>query len=66
MWGILWGMDTPNLGAGRMKRARKPLNVKAIDSLKPKARPYRVSDGHGLLLNVRPHNELLKYQHLDQ
>jgi integrase len=37
-----------------MKRSRKSLDVKTIDSLKSKARPYRVSDGNGLLLDVRP------------
>ena len=54
VWGIVWGIDPPRFGIGRMKRARKSLDVKTIDSLKPKARPYRVSDGNGLLLDVRP------------
>src|SRR4028118_592256 len=37
-----------------MKRAGKPLDVKGIDALKPRATTYRVSDGGGLLLEVRP------------
>jgi integrase len=37
-----------------MKRAGKPLDVKRIDALKPRATTYRVSDGGGLLLEVRP------------
>jgi integrase len=36
--------------AGRAKR----LTVKAIEALRPKARPYEVSDGGGLFLTVRP------------
>src|SRR4051812_43190921 len=37
-----------------MRRAGKPLDVKSIDALKPRATTYRVSDGGGLLLEVRP------------
>lgn len=37
-----------------MKRSGKPLDVKRIDALKPRATTYRVSDGGGLLLEVRP------------
>ena len=37
-----------------MKRASKPLDVKGIDTLRPRAKTYRVSDGGGLLLEVRP------------
>ena len=37
-----------------MKRAAKALDVKSIDALKPRDKPYRVSDGGGLLLEVRP------------
>src|SRR4051794_2574138 len=37
-----------------MKRAGKPLDVKGLDALKPRASTYRVSDGGGLLLEVRP------------
>lgn len=54
LWGIVWGMETPNFGVPRMKRPRKSLDIKRIHALKPKARPYRVSDGNGLLLDVRP------------
>ena len=35
---------------GRAKR----LTVKAIEALRPKVRPYEVSDGGGLFLTVRP------------
>ena len=37
-----------------MKRSGKPLDVKTLDALKPRAATYRVSDGGGLLLEVRP------------
>jgi integrase len=37
-----------------MPRAGKNLDVKTLDALKPRERPYRVSDGEGLLLEVRP------------
>src|SRR6478672_6774992 len=37
-----------------MKRAGKPLDVKGLDALKPRATTYRVSDGGGLLVEVRP------------
>jgi integrase len=37
-----------------MPRAGKNLDVKTLDALKPRAKPYRVSDGEGLLLEVRP------------
>lgn len=37
-----------------MKRTGKPLDVKGLDALKPRAATYRVSDGGGLLLEVRP------------
>lgn len=37
-----------------MKRTGKSLDVKGLDALKPRAMPYRVSDGGGLLLEVRP------------
>src|SRR3712207_5976776 len=37
-----------------MRRAGKPLDVKGIEALKPKAKTYRVSDGGGLLLEVPP------------
>ncbi|WP_158292111.1 tyrosine-type recombinase/integrase [Paracraurococcus ruber] len=37
-----------------MKRAAKPLDVKGIEALKPREATYRVSDGGGLLLEVRP------------
>ena len=37
-----------------MKRNGKPLDVKSIEALKPKANTYRVSDGGGLLLEVPP------------
>src|SRR3712207_1032322 len=37
-----------------MRRAGKPLDVKGIEALKPRATTYRVSDGGGLLLEVRP------------
>ena len=37
-----------------MKRPGKSLDVKTITSLKPRPIPYRVSDGNGLLLEVRP------------
>src|SRR3954454_24958120 len=37
-----------------MKRASKPLDVKSIDALKPRPSTYRISDGVGLLLEVRP------------
>ncbi len=37
-----------------MKRIGKSLDVKTLDALKPRAAPYRVSDGAGLLVEVRP------------
>ncbi len=37
-----------------MKRAGKALDVKGVDALKPRTSTYRVSDGGGLLLEVRP------------
>ena len=37
-----------------MKRASKPLDVKRLGALKPRASTYRVSDGGGLLFEVRP------------
>ncbi|MFZ4410927.1 MAG: tyrosine-type recombinase/integrase, partial [Paracraurococcus sp.] len=37
-----------------MKRAAKPLDVKTLDAMKPREAPFRVSDGGGLLLEVRP------------
>jgi len=37
-----------------VRRAGKPLDVKTVDALKPRAATYRVSDGGGLLLEVRP------------
>jgi integrase len=37
-----------------MKRTGKPLDVKTLDALKPRAAIYRVSDGGGLLVEVRP------------
>jgi integrase len=37
-----------------MKRNGKPLDVKTLEALKPRAALYRVSDGGGLLLEVRP------------
>src|SRR5215217_5665469 len=37
-----------------MKRAGKPLDVKGIEALRPRPATYRVSDGGGLLLEVRP------------
>ncbi|MCQ4161503.1 integrase arm-type DNA-binding domain-containing protein [Roseomonas sp. GC11] len=36
------------------RRARQNLTVKAIEALKPRERPYRISDGGGLLLEVKP------------
>jgi Arm DNA-binding domain len=36
------------------KRAGKTLDIKTIDALKPREATYRVSDGAGLLLEVRP------------
>ena len=41
-------------GEGAVRRAGKPLDVKTVDALKPRAATYRVSDGGGLLLEVRP------------
>ena len=35
------------------RTAAKPLDVKTIDALKKRPKPYRVSDGGGLLLEVR-------------
>ncbi len=37
-----------------MKRPGKALDVKTLEALKPGPKPYRVSDGGGLLLDVRP------------
>ena len=37
-----------------MRRSGKPLDVKTLKALKPRAMTYRVSDGDGLLLEVRP------------
>ncbi len=37
-----------------MKRAGKSLDVKTLDAMKPRAAPFRVSDGEGLLLEMRP------------
>jgi integrase len=37
-----------------MPRSGKNLDVKTIDALKSRETPYRVSDGEGLLLEVRP------------
>jgi integrase len=37
-----------------MPRAANPLDVKTIDALRPRAAAYRVSDGGGLLLEVKP------------
>ena len=37
-----------------MRRSGKPLDVKTVKALKPRAATYRVSDGDGLLLEVRP------------
>jgi hypothetical protein len=37
-----------------MARSGKNLDVKTLDALKPREKPYRVSDGEGLLLEVRP------------
>jgi integrase len=37
-----------------MPRSGKNLDVKTLDALKPREKPYRVSDGEGLLLEVRP------------
>ena len=34
------------------RTAAKPLDVKTIEALKKRAKPYRVSDGGGLLLEV--------------
>ncbi len=36
------------------KAAAKPLDVKTIEALAKRERPYRVSDGKGLLLEVKP------------
>lgn len=37
-----------------MKRAAKPLDVKTLEAIKPRETTFRVSDGGGLLLEVRP------------
>ena len=37
-----------------MPRQTKSLDVKTVDALKPREATYRVSDGEGLLLEVRP------------
>ena len=37
-----------------MPRQTKSLDVKTVDALKPRAATYRISDGEGLLLEVRP------------
>jgi integrase len=37
-----------------MPRASNPLDVKTIDALRPRQGAYRVSDGGGLLLEVKP------------
>jgi integrase len=37
-----------------MPRNKRTLDVKSLAALKPQARPFRVSDGGGLLLEVRP------------
>jgi len=37
-----------------MKRSGKTLDVKTLKALRPRAQTYRVSDGGGLLLEVRP------------
>ncbi len=47
-------------------REKKPLTVKAIENLKPKAKPYEVLDGAGLYLTVRPSGAKafnLRYRH---
>jgi len=36
------------------RRAAKPLTVKDVEKLKPRASAYRVSDGDGLLVEVKP------------
>lgn len=36
------------------KAAAKPLDVKTIENAEPRDRPYRKSDGNGLLLEVKP------------
>ena len=41
-------------GSQPMLRAANPLDVKTIDALRPRAAAYRVSDGGGLLLEVKP------------
>ena len=45
----------PHAGNGSLPvpRASNPLDVKTIDALKPRAATYRVSDGGGLLLEVK-------------
>ncbi len=37
-----------------MPRQTKSLDVKTVDALKPRSATYRISDGEGLLLEVRP------------
>jgi len=37
-----------------MKRAGKAFDVKSLEALKPREKPYRQSEGNGLLLEIRP------------
>jgi integrase len=46
-------VDEAGEASGRRRRSGN-LDVKGLDALKPRATPYRVSDGGGLLLEVRP------------
>src|SRR3954454_13590477 len=57
VWGIVWGgcgVGLPVAGGSTMKRSGKTLDVKTLKALRPRAQTYRVSDGGGLLLEVRP------------
>lgn len=54
--GVLWGVSKTNWGY-RMKSteaAKKPLSDTAIRAARPRATDYKVFDGHGLYLLVRP------------
>ena len=47
-------MDAFGLDISHMKRNGKSLDAKSVNALKPRDRTYRVSDGGGLMLEIRP------------
>ena len=52
--GTTAGLPPAGSAEAAMKRAGKPLDVKDIEALRPRPATYRMSDGGGLLLEVRP------------